>query len=199
MYIKRERVLSGIAIRVRSRIAVMLLFFILGIYCKANAASTSHTQKAKEQELSEQEDTTSIEDKEVFLPASDEKNKNKNKKEDEKAEKESEVDFYKQVFTFVETMPSYPEGDAALISFIARSIRYPQSAAEAGQCGRVVCMFVVNEDGKISDIEVIRGICSSLNKEAIRVLKTMPKWLPGVKDGRKVKVRCSIPITFRLD
>ncbi len=111
---------------------------------------------------------------------------------------EEEEESSQQIFMVVEEMPKFPGGDAKLMSFIAKSIRYPVVAQENGIQGRVVCSFVVNKDGSIVDAEVVRGIDSSLDKEALRVINSMPKWTPGKQRGKPVRVKFTVPITFRL-
>ena len=103
-----------------------------------------------------------------------------------------------QIFTVVEEMPKFPGGDAELLKFIAKSIKYPVIAQENGIQGRVICAFVVNRDGSVVDAEVLRGVDPSLDKEALRVIGTMPKWTPGKQRGKPVRVKYTVPITFRL-
>lgn len=91
-----------------------------------------------------------------------------------------------------------PGGDAELLKFIAKSIKYPVIAQENGIQGRVICAFVVNRDGSVVDAEVLRGVDPSLDKEALRVIGTMPKWTPGKQRGKPVRVKYTVPITFRL-
>ena len=112
---------------------------------------------------------------------------------------EEEEQSSQQVFMVVEEMPEFPGGQAALMSFIAKSIKYPVVAQENGIQGRVTCSFVVNKDGSIVDAEVIRGIDPSLDKEALRVINTMPKWKPGKQRGKPVRVKFTVPINFRLN
>ena len=111
---------------------------------------------------------------------------------------EEEEESSQQIFTVVETMPQFPGGDAALLQFLAKSIKYPVIAQENGIQGRVICAFVVNRDGSIVDAEVLRGVDPSLDKEALRVIGTMPKWTPGKQRGKPVRVKYTVPITFRL-
>ena len=87
------------------------------------------------------------------------------------------------IFTVVEEMPDFPGGEGELMKFIAKSIKYPVIAQENGIQGRVVCTFVVNKDGSVVDAEVLRGVDPSLDKEALRVIGTMPKWKPGKQRG----------------
>ena len=110
-----------------------------------------------------------------------------------------EEESSQQIFMVVEEMPEFPGGQAALMSFIAKSIKYPVVAQENGIQGRVTCSFVVNKDGSIVDAEVIRGIDPSLDKEALRVINTMPKWKPGKQRGKPVRVKFTVPINFRLN
>lgn len=111
---------------------------------------------------------------------------------------EEEEESAQQIFTVVEEMPQFPGGDGELLKFISKSIKYPVIAQENGIQGRVVCSFVVNRDGSIVDAEVVRGVDPSLDKEALRVINTMPKWTPGKQRGKPVRVKYTVPITFRL-
>ena len=111
---------------------------------------------------------------------------------DEKREEETKV------FTVVEQMPSFPGGDAALMAYLSKNIQYPPIAEENGIQGRVVATFVVERDGSITDVQVMRGVDPSLDREAIRVLKAMPRWIPGKQNGAAVRVKYTVPVTFRL-
>ncbi len=102
------------------------------------------------------------------------------------------------VFVIVENKPEFPGGDQALMKYIAENIKYPVIAQENGIQGRVICQFVVNKDGSIVDIDVVRSVDPSLDKEAIRVIKSMPKWKPGKQRGKAVRVKFTLPIVFRL-
>lgn len=103
-----------------------------------------------------------------------------------------------KVFDVVEQMPSFPGGQAALMSWLGSNIKYPVVAEENGVQGRVVCTFVVERDGSITDVKVVRGVDPSLDKEAIRVLKAMPHWIPGKQNGSAVRVKYTVPVTFKL-
>ena len=103
-----------------------------------------------------------------------------------------------KVFDVVEQMPSFPGGDAELMKFLSTHIKYPVVAEENGIQGRVICTFVVERDGSITDVKVIKSVDPSLDKEAIRVLKSMPKWIPGKQNGSAVRVKYTVPVTFRL-
>lgn len=103
-----------------------------------------------------------------------------------------------ETFIIVETMPKFPGGDAALMKFLAQSIKYPVVAQENGIQGSVVCSFIIDKDGSIIDIEVLKGIDISLDREAIRVIGLMPKWSPGMQRDKAVRVKYTLPIKFRL-
>lgn len=111
---------------------------------------------------------------------------------------EEEEESENHIFTVVEKMPQFPGGDAALLKFIGNSIKYPVIAQENGIQGRVVVSFVVNRDGSVVDAEVMRSIDPSLDREALRVVGTMPKWSPGEQRGKPVRVKYTVPIQFRL-
>jgi TonB family protein len=95
-------------------------------------------------------------------------------------------------------MAEYPGGISALMNFLQRTLKYPKDCEAAGIEGRVVMRFVVNEDGSISDMEPINSPDERLTAEAKRVISLMPKWTPAMDKGKKVKMRYSLPITFRL-
>ena len=103
-----------------------------------------------------------------------------------------------KVFDVVEQMPSFPGGPSALMQFLSSNIKYPVVAEENGVQGRVVCTFVVERDGSITDVRVIKSVDPSLDKEAVRVVKSMPKWIPGKQNGSAVRVKYTVPVTFRL-
>lgn len=103
-----------------------------------------------------------------------------------------------KIFTVVEQMPMYPGGDAALMGYLRDNIHYPTVAAENGVQGRVVVGFVVERDGSITDVKILRGVDPSLDREAMRVVKSMPKWTPGKQNGSAVRVKYQVPVSFRL-
>lgn len=103
-----------------------------------------------------------------------------------------------EIFTVVEEMPQFAGGESALLQYIAKSVKYPVIAAENGIQGRVICSFVINKDGKVVDATVVRGVDSSLDKEALRVINSMPAWKPGKQRGKSVRVKYTLPVTFRL-
>lgn len=112
---------------------------------------------------------------------------------------EGEVYADEEIFAVVEEMPSFPGGDAALMSYITKNIKYPSIATENGIQGRVICTFVINRDGKVTNAEVIRSVDPSLDKEALRVINNMPAWKPGKQRGKPVRVKYTLPIVFRLN
>lgn len=112
--------------------------------------------------------------------------------------KKEEEEEEQQVFFIVEDMPEFPGGEMALRTYIASAIKYPVIAQENGIQGRVICQFVVNRDGSIVDVEVVRSVDPSLDKEAIRVIKSMPKWSPGKQRGKPVRVKYTLPVNFKL-
>ena len=104
-----------------------------------------------------------------------------------------------KVFDVVEQMPSFPGGNAALMNYLGQNIKYPVIAEENGIQGRVIVQFVVGKDGHISDVRVAKSVDPSLDKEAVRVVKGMPRWIPGKQNGQAVTVRYTLPVTFRLN
>jgi protein TonB len=101
-------------------------------------------------------------------------------------------------FFIVEQMPEFPGGEGALRKFLANSVKYPVIAQENGIQGKVFVNFVVESTGGISNVKVTRGVDSSLDKEAIRVVRSMPKWIPGKQGGQAVRVSFTVPINFVL-
>ena len=103
-----------------------------------------------------------------------------------------------KVFDVVEEMPQFPGGQAALLEYLAKNIKYPVVAEENGVQGRVIVTFVVERDGSITDVRVVKSVDPSLDKEAARVVKSMPKWQPGKQNGSAVRVKYTVPVQFRL-
>lgn len=118
--------------------------------------------------------------------------------EDEVEEIMPPVD-YDAIFTDPETMPEFPGGTAAIFQHIAKTMRYPLIAQENGIQGKVIVSFVVEKDGSISDVKVTKGVDPSLDKEAMRVIKTLPEFTPGKINGKLVRTSMSLPVTFKLD
>ncbi|MEE1347251.1 MAG: TonB family protein [Bacteroidales bacterium] len=103
-----------------------------------------------------------------------------------------------KVFDIVEQQPLFPGGPAALMKYLSEHTKYPVVAQENGVQGRVTVQFVVEKDGSISDVHVLRGVDPSLDKEAVRVVKSMPRWTPGKQNGITVRVNYRVPVLFRL-
>lgn len=103
-----------------------------------------------------------------------------------------------EIFTVVEKNPEYPGGDEALYQFIASNIQYPEAAKADGKGGMVYLTFVIETDGTISDVKVLRSPHPALGEEAVRVVRLMPKWKPGKQRGKKVRVQYNLPINFQL-
>lgn len=111
---------------------------------------------------------------------------------------QEEVKVEEQIFEIVEQPPTFPGGEPAMYEWLSKNINYPVIAQENNIQGRVVCQFVVGRNGEIEDVKVVRGVDASLDKEAVRVIRSMPKWVPGRQGGNAVKVRYTLPVQFRL-
>jgi len=102
------------------------------------------------------------------------------------------------VHTVVEQMPEFPGGTAELLKYLSQNIKYPPAAAENGISGRVMLKFVINRNGEVGQITVISGVDPLLDREAVRVVQSMPKWIPGKQNGKSVNVFYTVPVVFRL-
>ena len=102
------------------------------------------------------------------------------------------------VFEKVEQMPEFPGGYKALMNYMSKNIQYPEAAKKADKQGRVVVRFVVRANGDVTDVSVISGVDPLLDAEAMRVVKAMPKWKPGMQDGKSVAVERTLPVMFRV-
>ncbi len=98
----------------------------------------------------------------------------------------------------VDSVPEFPGGKAALLRYIYQHVKYPQSAINQHIQGQVICTFIVNENGRVSDATLIKGIHPVLDEEVLQVIRFMPTWRPAIKSGKTIKVRCFVPVTFRL-
>ncbi len=107
-------------------------------------------------------------------------------------------DVENKVFDVVEQQPQFPGGMSELMKFLSDNIVYPQIALESGLQGRVIVQFVVNKNGEIVNIQVVKGVDPFLDKEAVRVINTMPKWIPGKQNGQAVNVKFTLPVNFKL-
>lgn len=120
------------------------------------------------------------------------------KAKEEIAQPEPPKEVENKVFDVVEEQPSFPGGQGALMQWLRDNIKYPVIAAENGIEGRVIVQFVVSKSGSISNVNVVRGVDPSLDKEAVRVVSNMPNWTPGKQNGTTVNVRYTLPVTFKL-
>ena len=102
------------------------------------------------------------------------------------------------IFQIVETQPEFPGGMAELMKYLQKNMRYPKVCKEQGLQGRVIVQFVVNADSTITDVNVVKPVNPHFDKEAVRVVEAMPKWNPGKQRGEPVRVRFTLPVTFRL-
>ena len=111
---------------------------------------------------------------------------------------EEEEVVEQEIFQIVEEMPEYPGGDKKLLEYVAKSVKYPQIARESGIQGRVFVNFVIEPDGSVSNVKVLRGIGGGCDEEAVRVIKSMAKWKPGKQRGKAVRVTYTLPVNFKL-
>ena len=103
------------------------------------------------------------------------------------------------LFSVVEVMPQYPGGLAAMLKYIRENIKYPEQAMKEGIQGRVTVSFIVEKDGSISNVKAVRSVHPLLDKEAVRMVKSMPKWSPATQNGKPVRVRYNVPVMFKLN
>ena len=104
-----------------------------------------------------------------------------------------------KIYEVCEQMPIYEGGNAALLKYLTDSVKYPELAKKHGVQGRVVIGFIVEKDGSLTNVKVLRAVDRALDAEALRVMKAMPNWLPGQQDGRFVRVRYNVPLRFKLN
>ena len=114
------------------------------------------------------------------------------------AQKTEDSQKEQKVYEVVEQMPEYPGGMSALINFLSTTVKYPEDAVKQKVEGRVMVQFVVEKDGSVTDVTVVKNAFPSLDAEAVRVVKAMPKWTPGRVKGKVVRVRYTLPISFRM-
>lgn len=103
-----------------------------------------------------------------------------------------------KVLEKAEVMPQFPGGDQAMMKFVSENVQYPEEAKEKEISGRVMVGFIVEKDGSISDVKVVKGIGGGCDEEAVRVVKAMPKWKPGKQDGKTVRVSYTMPFFFKM-
>lgn len=119
--------------------------------------------------------------------------------EDQQEQQEQQNIDETEVFVVVDEQAEFPGGLEAMMKFLGENVKYPVEAQKNGVEGRVICNFVIMKDGTITDVNVVRGIDSLLDAEAVRVIESMPKWKPGKHRGEEVNVRYTLPINFRLN
>jgi len=102
------------------------------------------------------------------------------------------------LYTLVEKQPQFPGGESAMFQFLTENLRYPTLAKEYGIEGRVVVSFVVEKDGSLTDLKIVKDIGGGCGEEALRLMQAMPKWVPGQQHGRVVRVAYTLPVSFRL-
>lgn len=105
----------------------------------------------------------------------------------------------KDVYKVVDKMPEYPGGNQAMSRFMAENIKYPQEAKTKGVTGVVFVAFIIEKDGSVSNVSVLRGVGAGCNEEAMRVVGKMPKWKPGENKGKPVRVEFNLPVKFKLN
>ena len=110
----------------------------------------------------------------------------------------SDDNAFEQVFDVVEQMPEFPGGLAELMKFLSENVRYPEAAFKAGTQGRVIVTFIVEADGTVGNVKVVKKVSDELDAEAVRLVGSMPKWKPGMQNGKPVRVKYTIPVTFKL-
>lgn len=153
---------------------------------------------AEEEEIKSQEELT---ESKVTISIADVKGNDEENGQDIADFKEAVkpvVEEDNQVLDVVEQMPTFPGGQKALLQYISDNIKYPTIAQENGIQGRVIVRFVVKKDGSIGDVQVLRGVDSSLDKEAVRVVQSLPKFIPGKQNGHAVNVWFNLPVSFKL-
>ena len=131
----------------------------------------------------------------VFVPAG----ANAQNKKVEKAQTHKDTTTDDKVYEVCEQMPTYEGGDAVLLKYLTDSVKYPELAKKHGVQGRVVIGFIVEKDGSLTNVKVLRAVDRALDAEALRVVKGMPKWIPGRQNEQRVRVKYNVPVSFRLE
>ncbi len=131
----------------------------------------------------------------VFVPAG----ANAQNKKVEKAQTHKDTTTDDKVYEVCEQMPIFEGGDAALLKYLTDSVKYPELAKKHGVQGRVVIGFIVEKDGSLTNVKVLRAVDRALDAEALRVVKGMPKWIPGRQNEQRVRVKYNVPVSFRLE
>ena len=131
----------------------------------------------------------------VFAPAG----ANAQNKKVEKAQTHKDTTTDDKVYEVCEQMPTYEGGGAVLLKYLTDSVKYPELAKKHGVQGRVVIGFIVEKDGSLTNVKVLRAVDRALDAEALRVVKGMPKWIPGRQNEQRVRVKYNVPVSFRLE
>ena len=131
----------------------------------------------------------------VFAPAG----ANAQNKKVNKAQTHKDTTTDDKVYDVCEQMPIYEGGDAALLKYLGENLKLPEEDQERGMQGRMVVGFVVEKDGSLTNVKVLRAVDRALDAEALRVVKGMPKWIPGCQDEQLVRVKYNVPVSFRLE
>ncbi len=105
---------------------------------------------------------------------------------------------HNDAFNVVEQMPEFPGGAVEMMKFLNENVKYPEAAEKTGTQGRVIVQFIVEADGSITNVKVVKNVSEEIDAEAVRVINAMPKWKPGSQSGKPVRVKYTIPVTFRL-
>ncbi len=166
---------------------------------KFTAPVIKKDEEVPESDVKSQEELT---DSKVSISVADVKGTNEETGVDIKTLQDNKVvvaeEPEEKIFEVVEVNPSFPGGDAELMKYLSNNIKYPVVAQENNIQGRVTVQFVVGRDGSIQDVVVVRGVDSSLDKEAKRVIQSMPRWIPGKQGGSAVKCKFYVPVNFKL-
>ena len=174
-------------------LVVLAIIILLGIYNVHQCQSKKTAEEAAEEKAYKEA---------MDLARQDSLAKSESRNDKMHQAEASQLDLLEEskgnVYNVVEEMPSFPGGQAALMSYLENHIEYPVVAQENGVQGRVIVEFVVERDGSISDVRVVRSVDPSLDREAQRVVNSMPKWKPGKQNGECVRVRYTVPIVFRV-
>ena len=131
----------------------------------------------------------------VFAPAG----ANAQNKKVKKARTHKDTTTDDKVYEVCEQMPTYEGGDVALLKYLTDSVKYPELAKKHGVQGRVIIGFIVEKDGSLTNVKVLRAVDRALDAEALRVVMGMPKWIPGRQNEQRVRVKYNVPVSFRLE
>jgi len=167
-----------------------------------NSEYQNDVEILKNEETFESSESSEKDGKLEYYSESTEEDKPETYKEDinnsNSIKKRNDAEWQNRIWDKVDVPPSFPGGQSALLYWLASHVKYPPDAEENGIQGRVIVGFVIERDGSVSQVQVLRGVAPSLDKEAVRVVESMPKWTPGKQDGQNVRVKFNVPVNFRL-